>query len=264
VLTRPEPLPAAQTAPPVAAPVSSEPEPEPAREPETASDPAPRPRKQRRSHPLRTSLLIALAVFLLLTVAGGIVVAGRPQEYTAEASVVILPLPGSDRTTEAGLFETLSRGQIVETFAELTRNQRFAAQAKTVLQLTDSQRKGAYVDVTTVPSTSIVLISAHARDPETAERLADKTMELATGYFATLPQPFRTDQVDTAEGSATKSGTSRALLFAAVLATAFAAALAIQQASYQLHQAARARRAGAAGSEAPPTTPAAEAEPSAD
>jgi hypothetical protein len=77
-------------------------------------------------------------------------------------------------------------------------------------------------------------------------------MELATGYFATLPQPFRTDRVDTAEGSAQRSGQSKALLLAAVIATAFAAGLAIQQASYQLLQASRARRA-AAGAEVPST-----------
>jgi hypothetical protein len=122
-------------------------------------------------------------------------------------------------------------------------NQRFQDQAEASLQLTDAQRAGVTTAVTVVPDTSVILVRTTAGTAQVAEQLADETTTLATAYLAGLSEPYRTDLVHSAAGSAVASGTSRVVLLALAVIVALIAGVAIQQAVYHLMRMARTSRA---------------------
>jgi capsular polysaccharide biosynthesis protein len=189
-------------------------------------------RAQRRE--TRISLLISGLVALLIVIAGGVAALAQKTVYTAESVTVVLPSAGLDTAGSAAYYETLSRGQIVATFAEVANNPRFEQQAEDKLRLTDAQRATVTTSVSVVPDTSVILVRASAEDATIAEQIADGTTSTATEYLGSLSKPYRTDLVRSAQGSAYRSSTSPVLLFGLAVVVALIAALAIQQAIYHL------------------------------
>ena len=68
----------------------------------------------------------------------------------------MLPAANLDDATSAAYYETLSRGQIVATFAEVAGNLWFAQQAEERLGLTPEQSKQVTTEVSVVPNTAVV------------------------------------------------------------------------------------------------------------
>lgn len=183
---------------------------------------------------LQRSLVVGAAVAALLLVGGIVFALAQQKTWTAESVVVVLPASDLDEGTSAAYYETLSRGQIVATFAEVAGNLRFVQQAEDRLGLTPEQRQGVTTEVSVVPSTAVILVRATATDPAVAEQLADATTTISSDYLTTLSRPFRTSQVHEAQGTAVASGTPVPLLLAASVLVALVAGLAAQQAAYQL------------------------------
>ncbi len=83
---------------------------------------------------LRRSIIVGAVLALVAMVAGvGLALAQKPT-WTAESVVVVLPSPTLEAASTAAYYETLSRGQIVATFAEVAGNLRFEQQAEDQLQ----------------------------------------------------------------------------------------------------------------------------------
>lgn len=190
---------------------------------------------------VRISILAGAVVALLVLIAGAVISLGTKSEYTAESVIVVLPASDLSTSDSAAYYETMSRGQIVATFAEVANNLRFEQQAEENLQLTAAQRDSVTTTVSVVPDTSVILVRAVADEAGVAEQVADGTTTLATEYLAGLSKPYRTDLVHDAVGSGYKSSTSPLLLFGLAIVVALIAGLAIQQAVYHLMVAVRRR-----------------------
>ena len=183
---------------------------------------------------VRRSLIIGAAVALLALLAGVLLAATQDRVWTAESVVVVLPAPDLDDATSAAYYETMSRGQIVATFAEVAGNLRFEEQAEDRLGLDATERTAVSTEVSVVPDTSVILIRVSSDDAALSERVADATTAVSSEYLGGLSRPFRTETVHTAQGTAYSSGTSPVLLIAATVVVALVAGLAVQQAVYHL------------------------------
>lgn len=191
---------------------------------------------------VRISVLAGAVAALLVVVAGaGLALMSQPK-WTAESVLVVLPSADLNTSDSAAYYETLSRGQIVATFAEVADNLRFQDQAEQNLQLTDAQRAGVSTTVTVVPDTSVILVRTTAGTAAVAEQVADATTTLATAYLAGLSEPYRTDLVHGADGTATSSGTSPTTLLALAVVVGLIVGVGIQQAVYHLMMTLRSSR----------------------
>lgn len=189
----------------------------------------------RRNRPgLGLSLVAGAVVAVLVGAAGLLFVATRPTTWSATASAVVLPSRNIERDAIPGYFETLSRGQIVNTFAEVLRLQRFQASAAGRLGLSPAERNGVDVAIQVVPDTAILTVTATAPRPEVAQSMADNVLAEAGSYIESLSQPYELSTVSGAEGTAERGGPPKATLAAAVVLLAAVAGLAIQQAVQQL------------------------------
>ena len=193
-----------------------------------------RPTVDRRT--VRMSIIVGAVIALAIMATGIAFALVRPPAYTAEAMAVVLPAKGLDEATSASQFETLSRGQIPATFAEVAGNLRFQTAAADQLNLTAAQRQQVQVEATVVPNTSVILIRVTAPDPATAEKMADATTTLASQYLTGVLQPYRTETVQSAQGTATSSGLTPPLLIFASIVVGLVAGIAAQQALYHLLQ----------------------------
>ena len=193
--------------------------------------------------------VVAGIVAALLVVMGGVFFdAALPRRWSATAALVVLPAPNLNQEAVAGFYETLSRGQIVATYAEILRSQRFEVAAERELRLTPAQRREASVSVRIVPETALITVTATAASPTVAERLADRIAAVADTSISALGQPYTVSSVTGARGTAEKSGISTEGLALVVGVVALAVGLAAQQAVYQLlGLAARRRRVVGSG-----------------
>jgi capsular polysaccharide biosynthesis protein len=197
-----------------------------------------------RSRPgnLRTSVLVGVVVAVLLAGAGAFFAFASPRSWVAESMVVVLPSAALDEATSASYYETLSRGQIVATFAEVAGTQRFEQQAEDRLGLSAADRDAVSTEVTVVPDTAVILIRSTAGDPQVARQVAQITTSLSVDYLAGLTQPYRAVTVPSG-GAAEPTGMSPIVLATAGLMAGLVAGLAVQQAVYHLAAAVRGSRA---------------------
>lgn len=192
-----------------------------------------------RSRETRFSLLAGGITASLILIAGAVFGLVQKNEFTAESVIVVLPSGDLDVSVSAAYYETLSRGQIVATFAEVANNLRFEQQAEEKLLLTAEQRMSVTTTVSVVPDTSVILVRASAEDATLAEQIADGSTSLATEYLGSLSKPYRTELVQGAQDSAYRSSTSPVLLVTLAAVVALIAGLAVQQALYHLLTAVR-------------------------
>lgn len=180
----------------------------------------------------RQSIVIGAVVALLVLVAGLVLAGVSKAQWTAESVSVVLPDPKLDAADQAAYYETLSRGQIVATFAEVASNARFQLQAEQNLGLDAAQQAEVTSTVTVAPSTSVVLIQVVSSDRLIAEKVAGEMTAVSQTYLQGLSQPYRLDVVNPGTDTAYRSSTSPAVLVVAALVVALVGGVAIQQAVY--------------------------------
>ncbi|MFB9317215.1 hypothetical protein [Cryptosporangium minutisporangium] len=220
--------------------------------------------------PLRRSLQIAVVAALLVLAAGAVFALTQQGRYKAETSLIVLPASTLDAQEQASFLETLSRGQVVATMAEVAQSGRFETEAEKALGLSTAEAADTTVTVTVVPSTSVLLIEAEASTAGIAEQVADRTAALSATYLQSMIKPYTATQVRPAAGTAYSAGTAPWIVLGGTVIAALAVALAVQQAAYQVLQSRRrARRPvrrppfSAASSATPTAAPAAGAAPAA-
>jgi hypothetical protein len=179
---------------------------------------------------------VALVVVLL---AGGTFLATRRGEWTAETTAMVVPDQALDPAAGAGYYETLSRGHVVATVAEILRLGHFRDEAATGLGITPEQRDSVTVEVAVVPNTAIITIAATAPDARLAEQMADAVLARATAYEG-LPEPYELTPVSGAAGTARQAAVATWRFAAVLLLIALVAGVAAQQAAYHLAAAANA------------------------
>lgn len=175
-------------------------------------------------------VLIAAVIF-----AGGLFwVFTRSHDWSAKATAVVLPAPGIPSGTAASYYDTLSRGQIVETYAEILRLKKFQNASASGLNLTASQAGKATVTVAVVPNTALLTITATATNGAVAEALADGVFIQASEYVRSLASPYVVNSVSTAKGSATETTSHTGGFLAVLVVVALVVGLGVQQAVSQL------------------------------
>jgi capsular polysaccharide biosynthesis protein len=199
---------------------------------------APR-RSARGSGLLRRSVILGAVLALLVLGGGGAYAATQHQTATAEAVLVVLPRADLDEATTAAFYETLSRGQIVGTFAEVANSTSFTTEAMDKLGLGSGDRTGVTSEVSVVPDTSVILVRTTAPRAAVAEQVADATARLSSAYLATLSDAFQTKIVHSAAGTASSSGLSPAVVLVLAGVVALTLGVALQQAAYHLGTARR-------------------------
>jgi capsular polysaccharide biosynthesis protein len=191
---------------------------------------------------LRASIAVGLVVALVLAAAGAFYAFSQQRTWVAESMVVVLPSTALDEATSASYYETLSRGQIVATFAEVAGTQRFEQQAEDQLRLSAAERSLVSTEVSVVPDTAVILIRSTAGDARIAQEISRVTTSLSVTYLGGLTQPYRAVTVPSGS-TAEPTGMSPWVLAAAGLMAGLVAGLAVQQAVYHLSAAVRGSRA---------------------
>ncbi|WP_456599803.1 hypothetical protein [Blastococcus sp. SYSU DS0616] len=151
-------------------------------------------------------------------------------EYRATTTLVVLPAPGADEA--AAYYDTLSRGQVATTFAEI-----LALRADPEAATEGAVEAGVSVEV--VPDTSLIQVAVTSEDAAAAETGADAVLGQVEPYFGQLGAPYEVSVVDEADGSAERIGFSPGVLAAVVGAVAVIAGLAAYLAIRSLQNARR-------------------------
>jgi capsular polysaccharide biosynthesis protein len=178
----------------------------------------------------------------------------RQPAWQAHASLLVLPTGSTDPNELASLYDTLSRGQVPATYAELLRDNRPAQEAAAALRLSTAQLASLTVNVEVVPDTSVLDITATAAQPAVAAAVADRVADLGNRRIAALSSPYGSRTLSGAAGSAVRQPLGRTASLALVGVLAVLAGLVTQQVFRQLRPGGWPRRepvpAGADGSDA--------------
>jgi len=180
-------------------------------------------------------VLTAVAVLVL----GALFASSRPTQWTAEAQFLMGPPDNADRTRIAAYYETLSRGQVVATAAELMGERRFQVGAATDLRLPTTG--DVSVRATVVPGTALVSVTATGRNRDQVEKMPGAVIVRATPTINTLLSPYRVHPLGSAVGTARQTGLSKGQFVAVLALVAVVAGVAVQQVVQHLSAARRQR-----------------------
>jgi capsular polysaccharide biosynthesis protein len=133
-----------------------------------------------------------------------------------------------------GYYETLSRGQIVTTLAELVRLGEFQTEVADQFGLSDSQREFVALTVSVVPGTAMLSVVATSEDPDLAAAMVDGVVQVATRYIGDLTLPYALVPVSTGANNLSESGQSTAVVIGVFTLAALIAGLVVQQATLQI------------------------------
>lgn len=184
------------------------------------TSPAGPARARRRRLP---AVLAAIAVLLVVVEGGVLFWQQQPAQYSAMTTLVVLPAGTSAEA--ASYYDTLSRGQIATTFAEILALRATPAGGQTK------------VTVEVVPETSLIQVTATADSARAAESAADQALGRAEPYFNQLGSPYGVSVVQGAAGTAQHAGLTKGVLAGVVAAVALIAAFAAYLAVRGLQQA---------------------------
>jgi len=190
---------------------------------------------------LRGVLLPSIATGVLVAVAAGAgavaFASSRPTGFQAEVRLVVLPGAGLDPATTTAYYETLSRGQIVGTFAEVLQLERFAAAAADGLGLSPAERGEIDLRAVVIPESAMISLTVSGDSAPVAESVADAVVGEASEYVQDLAQGYELEVVSPAAGTATPTGLSGLQYAVVMTSAALVIGIAAQQVVQQVLQA---------------------------
>jgi capsular polysaccharide biosynthesis protein len=156
----------------------------------------------RRSEPGATAELaraVALAVLAALLVlgAGSAFVLTRSPTYEASVDVLVTPPAGASANDAASLLDSLSKGQVTATAAEIYRQRQW-----------QGDRTGS-IDAGVVTPSAVVQVVARASSETGAEELVQSVLAAADPTVNRVLDPYLVIRLDSAAPSATAVGLSR-------------------------------------------------------
>lgn len=173
--------------------------------------PAPKVRRRAAPAPVAAGLaalvLAALAAFMI------------PTKYSSSANLVVVPATTATPEQAASLFDTLSRGQIVATAAQVYQEDRWV-----------SSHPGVSVTAGGVTPSAVMVVTATGSDRAAVSTALTETIKSATPTVNRAIAPYQIVQL-TAAPQATSTGVSRSTLvvLAAILGLLVALAVALVQ-----------------------------------
>lgn len=181
----------------------------------------------------RISSAAAVVVGLMIFGVGLFLILGQTHDWTAKSTAVVLPKTDVPQDSAPSYYDTLSQGQIVETYAEILRLQRFKDDSIKTLKL-GAVGETAKVAVAVVPNTALLTVTASGPDALTAEKLADSVLGGAVAYVNQLSAPYTIERVSKAEGTGTQPPSNSVTLIIALFVVSLVIAFATYQGVSQL------------------------------
>jgi len=200
--------------------------------------------KRNSSGPMVVSVVAGVIVFALLIGAGVVIAQQATTQWIARSSALVLPSKPVSPEQLPGYYETLSRGQIVTTLAELVRLGEFQTEVADQLGLSESQRAIVELDVNVVADTAMLRVIATSEDPNLAVAMVDGVVEAATTYVGDLVLPYALVPVSKGSSNLTESGMSTVMVLGIFSLVALVAGLAVQQGVLHLARLGGRRSAG--------------------
>ena len=170
----------------------------------------------RRSEPAaragltRAVVLAALAV-LLVVAAGSAFVLTRATTYEASLDVLVSPGAGASANDAASLFDTLSKGQVAATAAEIYRQQQWRGDLS------------GTVEAGVVTPSAVIQVVARASSATAAQVLVQAVVTAADPAIDRALAPYQVSRLESGEPTAAPVGLSRALQLGLVLLAALVA-----------------------------------------
>ena len=184
--------------------------------------------------PISSGVRAAAVAFLVVLVVGLPAAITRHPDWQARASLLVLPTATAPPDSAAALYDTLSRGQVPATYAELLRSAGPVEPAVNALRLGPADRTGLAVDVEVVPDTSVIEITATAPRAATAVAVADEVAREGNARIAQLGSPYGSRMLASAAGTEERGPLGARQASAVVLLLAVVAALVTYQLFRQL------------------------------
>lgn len=176
-------------------------------------------------------LIVGLAVALAVIVAGAIAIAQRDDSFTADARALIGP--AEDANNPVLTLDTLSRGTVIATYAEIFGSDQAVQTALDSSGLTPEQQEGIEIRTRPLAGASAILVEAVAADRELAERAATAVAG-STPESGAYEDVFEVSLLQGAQGQARRNGVGDRALLALLLASALALGVAAAGVSRRL------------------------------
>jgi capsular polysaccharide biosynthesis protein len=170
-------------------------------------------------------MILTSALIGLVALIGGLLgIAGRSASYDATAKILIVP-----RTTDDGLAingaDTLSRGPVASTFAEVYSSSRVVQDALSKAGFDAAEAAQVSVGTSLITDTSVIVVSGTSDSPVLAERAANAVAG-ASPDLGGYTRAFSPEQIGSADGTAARSGASTSTLVVIAIVVALVLALA--------------------------------------
>ncbi|HSK97601.1 MAG TPA: hypothetical protein VK891_13360 [Euzebyales bacterium] len=188
----------------------------------------------RRTRALAVSIAAGVVAVLCIGAVAWAFAARRPTGWEAEARVVVLPAGRPGQPVATGYYESLSRGQIVGTFAEMLQLDRFEASAAAGLSLTPEAQEAVEVRAAVIPDSAMITVIAAAPDRATAEAMADGVVLSSSEELDGFAEPYALELVSSAAGQGHQIGLPGLEYGLIMTVVALVGGIAVQQAVHQL------------------------------
>ena len=167
----------------------------------------------RRSEPaaragLTRAVVLAALAALLVMAAGSAFVLTRSTTYEASVDVLVSPSSGASATDAASLFDSLSKGQVAATAAEIYRQHQW-----------QGDRSGT-VEAGVVTPSAVIQVVARATSATAAQELVEAVVTAADPTVDRALAPYQVSRLESAEPTAALVGLSRALRLGLVVLAA--------------------------------------------
>lgn len=186
------------------------------------------PRRAGRSSSRWTrAVVVGVCAALMVAVAGLSYVLTRPVSWSAHRNVVVVPAT-TDLHQAASLYDSLSRGQVVATAAELYGESRWHPDTPEVT-----------VTAGSLPPSAVVQITATGGDKAAVEATVQAVVANATAEVNTILRPYQAVVIQTDPPIAHQTGLGRTSLGAVVLMAALLGGVAAAGLAFRLPRRAR-------------------------
>ncbi len=170
-------------------------------------------------------MILTSALIGLVALIGGLLgIAGRSASYDATAKILIVPRTTDDSLAINGA-DTLSRGPVASTFAEVYSSSRVVRDALAKAGFTAADAAKVSVNTSLITDTSVIVVSGTSGSPVLAERAANAVAG-ASPALGGYTRAFSPEQIGSAEGTASRSGASTSTLVVVAIVVALVLALA--------------------------------------
>ncbi|HEX2698791.1 MAG TPA: hypothetical protein VHM89_01125 [Acidimicrobiales bacterium] len=145
--------------------------------------------------------VVGVVAFALELTLANVLQADSPDEWKATVSAVVAPANDALSGANAYEYDTLTREQILPTFAAIVADHRFRDEAAQLIGLPEEWRDDLDIGVEPAAGSALVSVSVRSTSRVVSERMADATLRRASSYIASLGTIYRLQALPRPAGS---------------------------------------------------------------